>query len=159
MGASDSGCVLNARDAQRSSPFSCFGTAHRSLSPGRVTPSLALSVIMILDDAKAARKARDQQQEDEMYQRRRQYDGEAFPTVQETALPAPPAYEPSRSASSAAVPTIHTPLATNDNAQPQSLQRLQYGARGNPESGSWPQLPQGNRGSPRMRFFKALVVA
>ena len=27
MGASGSGCVLNARDAQRGSPFSCFGTA------------------------------------------------------------------------------------------------------------------------------------
>jgi hypothetical protein len=105
---------------------------------------------MILDDAKVVRKAREQQREEE-----RQYDRNAFPTAQETALPGPPAYQPNPSTSSA----VQTNRPTNHGVQSPLPRQLQCRANGDPESGSQPQPPPKNGGSPRMRFFKAFVVA
>ena len=108
---------------------------------------------MILDDAKAARKAHEQHLEE-----RRQDGRRALPMMQETALPAPPAYE-SISSTSAAFPTTPTPLTTNHDVRPQLPQQLQHGARNGPESGSQPQPPLEGRTSPLMRLFSAFVIA
>jgi len=102
---------------------------------------------MILDDAKAAHKAREQHLEE-----RRQDGRDALPVMQEAMLSAPPAYEPIPS-TSAAFPTTHTP----NHAQ--SPQQLQHGTRVGPESGPQPQPSPEMRTSPLMRFFSAFVIA
>lgn len=121
---------------------------------------------MILDDAKAARKAREQQEERErQHEDDHRSDQDSFPAHQPTSDPSPPAYESATSPSTVEVAgpsssfsalssdplTVRTPLLAQ---RPGPVSRSP-----DPESQYDPGEPPSKRDSPKERFFKALGVA